>query len=139
MENFTIKQNYFLLILVIPFTIYLSNCYYTSKLCREHQQQHLPKKLQCEGDFTMLGNTNLTLATYGTTLTIINYMKFVDTDTDPATFNSSKATLELSNAGENSSSQSCSTVLFAGLYWTGKSSATDTFTASRQVQSGQEQ
>jgi hypothetical protein len=63
-------------------------------------------------------------------------MKFVDTDTDPATFNSSKATLELSNAGENSSSQSCSTVLFAGLYWTGKSSATDTFTASRQVQSG---
>jgi hypothetical protein len=45
-------------------------------------------------------------------------MKFVDTDTDPTTFNSSKATLELSNAGENSSSQSCSTVLFAGLYWT---------------------
>jgi hypothetical protein len=63
-------------------------------------------------------------------------MKFVDTDTDPATFNSSKATLELSNAGENSSSQSCS-VLFAGLYWTGKS--TDTFTASRQVQSGTKQ
>jgi hypothetical protein len=36
---------------------------------------------------------------------------------------STQATLELSNAGENSSSQSCSTVLFAGLYWT-KSSAT---------------
>jgi hypothetical protein len=84
----------------------------------------------------MLGNTNLTLATYGDNIdNQMNYMKFVDTDTDPATFNSSKATLELSNAGENSSSQSCSTVLF-GLYWTGKSSATDTFTASRQVQSG---
>jgi hypothetical protein len=50
-------------------------------------------------------------------------MKFVDTDTDPTTFN--LKTLELSNAGENSSSQSCST-LFAGLYWTEKSSATDT-------------
>nr|WP_315211573.1 LamG-like jellyroll fold domain-containing protein [uncultured Flavobacterium sp.] len=90
-----------------------------------------------KGDFTMLGNTNLTLATYGDNIdNQSNYMKFVDTDTDPATFNSSKATLELSNAGENSSSQNCSTVLFAGLYWTGKSSASDTFTASRQVQSG---
>jgi hypothetical protein len=64
----------------------------------------------------------------------MNFMKFVDTDTDPATFNSSKATLELSNAGENSSSQSCSTVLF-GTLLDRKSSATDTFTASRQVQS----
>jgi hypothetical protein len=83
----------------------------------------------------MLGNTNLTLASYGDNIdNQLNYMKFVDTDTDPATFNSSKATLELSNAVKIVS-QSCSTVLFAGLL-TGKSSATDTFTASRQVQSG---
>jgi archaellum component FlaF (FlaF/FlaG flagellin family) len=37
-------------------------------------------------------------------------MKFVDTDNDPTTFNL-KATLELSNTGENSSNQNCSTVL----------------------------
>jgi hypothetical protein len=48
----------------------------------------------------MLGNTNLTLALYGDNIdNQLNYMKFVDTDTDPATFNSSKTTLELSNAG----------------------------------------
>ena len=90
-----------------------------------------------KGDFTMLGNTNLTLQTYGDNIdNQYNYMKFVDTDTDPTTFNSSKATLELSNGGENTAGQNCSTVLFAGLYWTGKSSPSDTFTATKQVQSG---
>jgi hypothetical protein len=96
------------------------------------------KKLyNVKGDFTMLGNTNLTPKIYGENVdNQLNFMRYVDTDTDPTTFNSSKATLELSNAGENSSSQSCSTVLFAGLYWTGKSSPSDTFTATRQIQSG---
>ena len=96
------------------------------------------KKLyNVKGDFTMLGNTNLTLATYADNKdNQYNYMKFVDVDADATTFNSSKATLELSNGGENASSQNCSTVLFAGLYWTGKSSPNDTFTATRQIKSG---
>jgi hypothetical protein len=63
-------------------------------------------------------------------------MKFVDTDTDPATFNSSKATLELSNAGENSLAKVAPLYSLQDFTGPGKSSATDTFTASRQVQSG---
>lgn len=141
MENFTIKQKLFLiLILVIPFfTIYAQTVTTPQVNFLQRTSTATPTKkiYNVKGDFTMLGNTNLTLATYGDNIdNQLNYMKFVDTDTDPTTFNSSKATLELSNAGENSSSQSCSTVLFAGLYWTGKSSPSDTFTASRQVQSG---
>ena len=85
-----------------------------------------------KGDFTMLGNTNLTLQNYATgTDNESNVMKYVDIDGDSNTLNSSKATLELSNSGENSAVQNCSTVLFAGLYWTGKSNdANETFTLS---------
>ena len=92
-----------------------------------------------KGDFTMLGNTNLTLVNYGnTTDNQGRPMKYVDIDGDVNTWNSSMATLELSNSGENNATQDCSTVLFAGLYWTGKSDDADTFIASKQVQSGTE-
>jgi hypothetical protein len=85
-----------------------------------------------KGDFTLLGNTNLTLLNYGaTTDNQSNTMKYVDIDGDPTTLNSSTASLELSNSAENSASQNCSTVLFAGLYWTGKSDdANETFSVS---------
>ncbi|MFA9189478.1 LamG-like jellyroll fold domain-containing protein [Flavobacterium sp. FBOR7N2.3] len=83
------------------------------------------------GDFTMLGNTNLTLVNYDNTINNeSNFMKYVDVDGDSNTLNSSMATLELSNSGENSANQDCSTVIFAGLYWTGKSQDADTFTVS---------
>jgi trimeric autotransporter adhesin len=92
-----------------------------------------------KGDFTLIGNTNLTLETYGTTYDNQNKeMRFVDIDGDSNTLNSSKATLELSNGGENSASQNCSTVLFAGLYWTGKSDdANTTFTSVRRISHNQ--
>ena len=78
-----------------------------------------------KGDFTMLGNTNLSLSAYDEKKNNEgNDMKYVDIDGDPTTLNSSMATLELSNAGENGTNQSCSKVLFAGLYWTGKSDDT---------------
>ncbi len=88
-----------------------------------------------KGDFTMLGNTNLTLLNYSaTTDNESNTMKYVDIDGDYNTLNSSMATLELSNSGENSADQNCSTVLFAGLYWTGKSDdANETFSVSNLV------
>lgn len=90
-----------------------------------------------KGDFTMLGNTNLTLVNYGnTTNNEGNAMQYVDIDGDSNTWNSSMATLELSNGGENSAVQNCSTVIFAGLYWTGKSNDADTFTVSKQVENG---
>lgn len=90
-----------------------------------------------KGDFTMLGNTNLTLSSYSnTTNNEGNAMKYVDIDGDSNTWNSSKATLELSNSGENSANQNCSTVIYAGLYWTGKSQDADTFSVSKQTQNG---
>ncbi|WP_396171686.1 LamG-like jellyroll fold domain-containing protein [Flavobacterium sp.] len=92
-----------------------------------------------KGDFTLIGNTNLTLETYGTSYDNQNKeMRFVDIDGDSNTLNSSKATLELSNGGENSATQNCSTVLFAGLYWTGKSDDTNTtFTSVRRISHNQ--
>ena len=90
-----------------------------------------------KGDFTMLGNTNLTLSTYSATNNNENRaMKYVDIDGDATTMNSSMATLELSNSGENGANPNCSTVLFAGLYWTGKSDDADIVTGSKPVQTG---
>lgn len=92
-----------------------------------------------KGDFTMLGNTNLTLLTYATgTDNQNNEMRYIDIDGDSNTLNSSMATLELSNSGENSANQSCSTVLYAGLYWTGKSDdANETFLANKRISNSQ--
>lgn len=92
-----------------------------------------------KGDFTMLGNTNLTLLNYANaTNNEGNFMKYVDIDGDSSTLNSSMATLELSNGGENSAEQDCSNVLFAGLYWTGKSDdANETFIANRRISNNQ--
>lgn len=86
-----------------------------------------------KGDFTMVGNTNLTLVTYGTnTDNEGKSMKYVDIDGNSSTLNSSMATLEISNSGENSANQSCSTILYAGLYWTGKSDdANETFSVTK--------
>lgn len=72
------------------------------------------------GDFTLIGNTNLTLAKYSTTVeNSLNNMKFVDVDKDLKTFNSSSATLMFSQ--ENGADPDCSEILYAGLYWAGKS------------------
>lgn len=70
------------------------------------------------GDFSMIGNTNLTLQNYGDNLMNDGMMVFVDVDSDPSTFNSSSAFLEFSK--ENGANSSCTKVLFAGLYWSGR-------------------
>tara|TARA_R110000868_G_scaffold264879_1_gene523495 strand:- start:782 stop:5602 length:4821 start_codon:yes stop_codon:yes gene_type:complete len=88
-----------------------------------------------KGDFTMIGNTNLTLKTYSpTSNNNNNAMIYVDVDNDSNTYNSSSSTLALST--ENGANPNCSNILFAGLYWTGKSQDADSFTASKQVQTG---
>ncbi|UQD56262.1 LamG-like jellyroll fold domain-containing protein [Flavobacterium sp. K5-23] len=86
-----------------------------------------------KGDFTLIGNTNLTLVNYSNTVNNEgNSMKYVDIDGNSSTLNSSMATLELSNSGENGSIQNCSTIIFAGLYWTGKSNdASETFSVTK--------
>jgi len=74
-----------------------------------------------KGDYTMVGNTNLTLVSYGDfTNNSNNFMEYVDVDSDPNTWNSSSSTLEFST--ENGAIPECSNILFAGLYWTGRSS-----------------
>ncbi|MDN3687626.1 PKD domain-containing protein [Cyclobacterium jeungdonense] len=72
------------------------------------------------GDFTIIGNTNLTLEDYSLNFQNNYPMVYVDEDNDSETFNSSAATLVFSN--ENGADPACTQVLFAGLYWTGRSS-----------------
>ncbi|MFC4874459.1 DUF7507 domain-containing protein [Negadavirga shengliensis] len=71
------------------------------------------------GDFTIIGNTNLTLADYHESGdNSLNEMIFVDVDKDSTTFNSSSATLMFSQ--ENGADPSCTEILYAGLYWSGR-------------------
>lgn len=74
-----------------------------------------------KGDFTLIGNTNLTLNNYNVNEpNSNNSMIYVDVDSDSNTFNSSSANLTFSN--ENGAVAECSNIIFAGLYWTGRSS-----------------
>lgn len=92
----------------------------TSEYSPEKQVYHL------KGDFTIIGNTNLTLQNYGDmTQNGSNSMKYVDVDSPSLlglggtpTLNSSSATLQYSN--ENGAVAQCSNVVYAGLYWTGR-------------------
>ena len=75
-----------------------------------------------KGDFQMIGNSNLTSSTYGDTGNAANNggrMVYVDIDNDNATKNSSSATLQFpTEAGVD---HNCSKIVYAGLYWTGRS------------------
>ena len=71
------------------------------------------------GDFTIIGNTNLTVENYQEDVqNAMEKMKFVDIDNDKETFNSSSATLVFSQ--ENGADPNCSEVVYAGLYWSGR-------------------
>ncbi len=86
---------------------------------RTSQQTPNKKIYNVKGDFTLLGNTNLTMQNY-TTGGSNNYtsMVYVDVDGDTNTLNSSTAELQLSQ--ENGADPSCSNLIYAGLYWTGR-------------------
>ena len=73
-----------------------------------------------KGDYTMIGNTNLTLVSYGDDTSNANMMRYVDVDSDNTTWNSSSSTLSF--ASENGSIPACSNIIYAGLYWTGRAS-----------------
>ncbi len=70
------------------------------------------------GDFTILGNKNLTHLN-PTSDSNSGEMIYVDVDGDPTTVNSSAATMLFSN--ENNAIPQCSNIVYAGLYWTGRS------------------
>ncbi|MCA0383362.1 MAG: T9SS type A sorting domain-containing protein [Bacteroidetes bacterium] len=89
-----------------------------------------------KGDFTMIGNTNLTLSSYGENSDNgNNNMVYVDIDGDGTTFNSSSANLTFSS--ENGAIPSCSNILFAGLYWTGRAGSSNTFSVNKTVSTPQ--
>lgn len=74
------------------------------------------------GDYSLIGNTNLTLVNYQEHLNNNNNaMQYVDIDNDPLTWNSSSADLQFST--ENGANPSCSSIIYAGLYWTGRTTA----------------
>lgn len=70
------------------------------------------------GDFTIIGNTNLTLADPSEINNSRNQMIYVDVDNNPNTVNSSSSTLVFS--GENNADPNCSEIIYAGLYWSGR-------------------
>ena len=60
---------------------------------RTSQYTPTQKIYNVKGDFTMLGNTNLTPQSYSTTTNNNGqFMQYVDIDNDPNTFNSSSST-----------------------------------------------
>ncbi len=86
-----------------------------------------------KGDFALMGNTNLTLVNYGDNTSNNNSMAYVDIDGNNSTVNSSSSTLQLST--ENGAIPSCSNIIFAGLYWTGRAqdggTSPDTFLVTK--------
>ncbi|PWA04203.1 beta strand repeat-containing protein, partial [Flavobacterium psychrotolerans] len=142
MKNIYIKSinnNLKYLVLFIAFLI--GNAFTTTAQVRvnftQRTSQYTPTKkiYNVKGDFAMLGNTNLTPQNYGVnTNNNGQYMQYVDIDNDPNTLNSSSSTLALST--ENGAIPSCSNIVYAGLYWTGKSSASNTFTVTKDVPNG---
>ena len=110
---------------------------------QQRASHYTPEKLvyHVKGDFTMIGNTNLTLQNYGhMTQNGSNSMIYVDVDSPTMmglggtpTLNSSAATLQYST--ENGSVPQCSNVVYAGLYWTGRAHnfapSNNTFTVTK--------
>lgn len=102
---------------------------------RASQYSPTKKIYTLKGDFTMLGNTCLSPQNYSpTTNNNGQYMVYVDSDNDPTTFNSSSSTLMLSN--ENGAVPACSSIVYAGLYWTGKSNTNDIFQVTKDIPNG---
>ncbi len=81
---------------------------------------HTPNRTiyNIRGDFALLGNKNLSLATYSDGGSNSNNMVYVDVDNIHSTVNSSSASLQFSL--ENGADPDCSKIIYAGLYWTGR-------------------
>ncbi len=98
---------------------------------RTSQYSPSKKVYSINGDFTFIGNTNLTLLNYDASTNNNNSsMRYVDVDNDASTWNSSSADLTFSS--ENGAATPCSNIVFAGLYWTGKSAADNSNNSSNE-------
>ena len=102
---------------------------------RTSQYSPTKKIYNIKGDFTLMGNTNLTLQNYNDNQpNNNNFMRYVDVDSDANTWNSSSSILQFST--ENGANPDCSKIVYAGLYWTGRAaiddaSSSDIFQVSR--------
>jgi hypothetical protein len=100
----------------------------------QRTSQYTPTKViyHIQGDFQMIGNTNLTLQNYTpTTPNSNNNMIFVDADGNSSTTNSSSADLTFST--ENGAIPSCSKIIYAGLYWSGRAAPSMPETTKRNI------
>ncbi|SEA62339.1 SprB repeat-containing protein, partial [Bizionia paragorgiae] len=121
MKNATYKNFHYILILFIGLFCVGNSFGQVRKNFTPRTSDFSPGKTiySVRGDFTMIGNTNLTLSNYSPNGSNgNNSMIYVDIDDDGSTFNSSSATLNLSN--ENGANPDCSNIIYAGLYWTGR-------------------
>ena len=115
-----INKSSWIVILFIIFSFELFAQSVVSFTPRSSQKAPLPYKgvstYNIQGDFVMLGNTNMTLASYDNLKNNnSNSMVVVDKDNDGTTYNSSMAELKLGSLASE-----CSEILYAGLYWTGR-------------------
>ena len=115
------KINYIFLGLILLINISQSQAQVKPFTQRTSSETPLKKIYNIKGDFTMIGNTNLTLQNYSDGGDNAGTMIYVDRDNDQNTLNSSSASLTLSN--ENGAQAKCSKIIYAGLYWTGRSKA----------------
>lgn len=111
---------YWIIVLVVVCYLPLFGQSVVSFTPRTSQKAPVPYKgvstYNVQGDFVMLGNTNLTLSSYRNDRNNNNNnMVVVDRDSDSSTYNSSMAELKLGSADPT-----CSEILYAGLYWTGR-------------------
>ncbi|WP_010253624.1 hypothetical protein [Myroides injenensis] len=72
------------------------------------------KNYALQGDFKMIGNTNMTLVDYSDESTNVSQMRYVDVDNDESTVNSSSSTLVLDG------DKNCNDIVYAGLYWSAR-------------------
>lgn len=87
-----------------------------------------------QGDFALIGNTNMTLQNYSNTGNNGNNMKYVDIDGDASTVNSSSAELRFST--EHGANPECTNIIYAGLYWTGIDNSVATNTMATYTNGG---
>ncbi len=120
--NFLKTKSRLITLIVFILATYSSNAQVIKKFTpRTSDNSPLKTIYNIKGDFTMIGNTNLTLVNYSeTTENGNNDMQYVDIDNDPTTINSSSA--ELTFSTENNAIPECSNIIYAGLYWTGRAS-----------------
>ncbi|MDD4148925.1 MAG: HYR domain-containing protein [Bacteroidales bacterium] len=126
MKNKLLTSKYARLSLIFTFILLLTSGIsdlraQVIKSFTQRSSQYTPAKFiyNVKGDFTLVGNTNLTPVSYGDNTSNNNSMMYVDVDSDITTLNSSSANLSLST--ENGANPDCSNIVYAGLYWTGRS------------------